>query len=156
MMEKRYTLNDGRTIAIRTVENGDIRGLKALYQRLYRDDAEPWTQLLTPSEIDNRFESPNGFIGLVTKHNEEVVAYTEIEVDQSKSGYLRIHVHPEFQGVGLGTAMMIALLNEAKTRGIQRIRLKVSETNTRALRFFQKFGFQTTKREQGAIEMIKR
>lgn len=64
------------------------------------------------------------------------------------SGVLRMGVLKEHRGSGLGAEMMRIVLDEAKKMGIERVELEVREDNGRAVKFYQKFGFE--------IEGIKR
>jgi ribosomal protein S18 acetylase RimI-like enzyme len=56
-------------------------------------------------------------------------------------GILAIAVDPDVQGHGAGKAMMDAAENQARSRGFSEIVLTVQPTNTRAVRFYEKFGW---------------
>ena len=58
-----------------------------------------------------------------------------------RDGELKIHIHGDYQGAGLGTAIMIMLVHEATDEKLHRIQLKVDSSNTRAINLFRKFGF---------------
>lgn len=51
-------------------------------------------------------------------------------------------LHPKAQGQGRGKAMMDAILHELKNDGFKRIELWVEYDNKKALRFYEKAGFQ--------------
>lgn len=51
-------------------------------------------------------------------------------------------VHPNYQGRGLGQAMLLALMIEAIDRGLERATLEVRASNLPALSLYQKFGFK--------------
>lgn len=62
---------------------------------------------------------------------------------------LTIVVHPDNLGQGVGEALMTALLKWAQARpGLLKIELRVRETNVRARRLYEKFGFI----EEGRLE----
>lgn len=65
---------------------------------------------------------------------------------------LTIVVHPNNRGQGVGQALMTALLEWARARpGLLKIELRVRETNSRARRLYEKFGFVEEGRLQKRI-----
>jgi len=50
--------------------------------------------------------------------------------------------HPDFQGKGMGTRFMQALLKKLKADGIKRVDLMVEADNLAAQNFYKKIGFQ--------------
>jgi putative acetyltransferase len=55
---------------------------------------------------------------------------------------LTIVVHPRHTGQGVGTALMHALLDRARADPqVERVELRVRETNVAAIRLYKKFGF---------------
>jgi ribosomal protein S18 acetylase RimI-like enzyme len=142
MEHKTYSLNDGRTINIRTIKPTDSDLIRLFYSSL-SESALKWITPLTLAEIKQRFRYPEYFIGLVTIHDEQVVGYGEINKDSKKyDGELNIHIHQDYQGVGLGTAMMIMLVKEATEQLLHGIKLKVAAGNSKAVHLFRKFGFK--------------
>ena len=55
---------------------------------------------------------------------------------------LGIAIHPGYQGLGIGRALMHFLHAAAKLRGARRIRLKVYPQNTRAVRLYEELGYR--------------
>jgi ribosomal protein S18 acetylase RimI-like enzyme len=49
-----------------------------------------------------------------------------------------------FTGGGVGSALVTALVDECRGRGLGRIHLTTTNDNTRALRFYQRAGFRLT------------
>lgn len=54
----------------------------------------------------------------------------------------RLYVDQRAIGLGLGAALMRALLEEAASRGFETVWLGVWERNERAIRFYQQWGFE--------------
>lgn len=85
---------------------------------------------------------------LLAEDKEKMVAKAEISLLKGKSqhvGLLRIAVRDDYRGMGLGTCLMKKTLELAKTQLAPRpkiVRLSVFETNKRALKFYEKFGFK--------------
>jgi RimJ/RimL family protein N-acetyltransferase len=127
-------------------------------------DQHVWTDQIKIEKIDQKFLFPDYFINLVTMHNNRVIGFGDIQKDPKKKvGELNIHIHKDFQGVGLGTAMMIILLKEATEQQLHIINLQVDAGNRKAIHLFRKFGFQEKQEtrepsnveEQNIIQMSK-
>ncbi len=140
---KRYNLNDSREITIRPVFKEEEPQLSS-FCRSVTGEANGLIQgAPTPHEIGQIFRFPEYFISLATEHDDKIIGYGEIKKSPcKKNGELRIFLSKEYQGVGLGTSMMIMLLREATFQGLQKINLKVAAVNLPAVHLFRKFGFQ--------------
>jgi ribosomal-protein-alanine N-acetyltransferase len=57
-------------------------------------------------------------------------------------------VHPDYQGQGLGQALLISLLTAAYENGLERATLEVRAANKPALSLYQKFGFKIAGRRR--------
>lgn len=142
MEHKTYKLNDGREIDIRAIQSSDNAQLNQFYGSL-SEGALRWITPPTCDDLEQRFRYPDYFIGLVTVHDGNVCGYGEIIKDSEKyDGELQIHIHQDYQGVGLGTSMMIMLVKEATDQLLHGVNLKVAAENTKAVHLFKKFGFQ--------------
>ena len=142
MEHKTYKLNDGREIDIRAIQSNDNTQLNQFYESL-SESALRWITPPTCDDLKQRFRYPDYCLGLVTVHDGNVCGYGEIIKDSEKyDGELQIHIHQDYQGVGLGTSMMIMLVKEATDHHLHSINLKVAASNTKAVYLFNKFGFQ--------------
>lgn len=143
-MGKTLTLNDGRLIKLRPMTLLDEEGLADLYREVQGETER--VKVPSEEELYRKFRFPDYYISIITEHDGTVVGYGEILKDpEKKNGELQIHIHREYQGVGLGTAIMILLLKEATDQKLQRIDLEVSAENQAAIHLFRKFGFQQVK-----------
>ena len=142
MEQKTYTLNDGREINIRSLTKKDNELLTKFYSSLSENTLR-WIQTPTKEQISERIRYPDYFINLIVSHRGYIVGYGEIQKDSEKlNGMLNIHVHQDYQGAGLGTAMMIMLLKEATEQKLHSVKLQVASENLGAIHLFLKFGFQ--------------
>lgn len=57
-----------------------------------------------------------------------------------------------FTGGGVGAALVGALVEECRARGVRRVNVTTTNDNMRALRFYQREGFRLTALRVGAIE----
>lgn len=96
----------------------------------------------TEDEIEQSIQFPEYYISLVTEHGGRIIGHGEIKKDAAKkNGELNIHLHQDYHGVGLGTVMMIVLMNEATAQDLYNVDLLVAAENIKAVRLFRKFGF---------------
>jgi mycothiol synthase len=67
------------------------------------------------------------------------------EYHSSKTGTMdEVHTVPEFQGKGIGRALLVQVLLMFKDQGITRVRLHTAEDNRRGAKtFYEKVGFKT-------------
>ena len=52
-----------------------------------------------------------------------------------------VYVHPDWQGIGVGSVLLIALINEGGQRGFASLLALVTTDNTASLRLHEKYGF---------------
>ena len=142
MEHKTYKLNDTREVHLRPLKPSDREGLVQMYESMSKS-ALKWTKAPTRDEIDQIIQFPDYYISLITEHDGRIIGHGEIKMDaDKKDGELNIHLHLDFQGVGLGTVMMIALMNDATAHDVYNVNLQVAAENRKAVRLFRKFGFQ--------------
>jgi ribosomal protein S18 acetylase RimI-like enzyme len=55
----------------------------------------------------------------------------------------QVAISPEFQGTGLGTAMMEPAFRDLANRGFKEVSLTVTESNSGAVRLYERLGFET-------------
>lgn len=73
----------------------------------------------------------------------ELALHLERNPRRSDCAGLGMAVHDAFQGQGVGTALMAAVVDLADNwLGVRRLELEVYVDNTPAIRLYQKFGFQ--------------
>lgn len=66
-------------------------------------------------------------------------------------GHIGLALAPKFREEGIGSELMQALIDEARTIGIRLLSLSCFENNPRAHRVYEKLGFQTVGITPGAI-----
>jgi ribosomal protein S18 acetylase RimI-like enzyme len=138
---------------IRDIEQEDWKAFSDLLIRLSRET--PYT-LLTESEnraLSNTQEErtrqlisdPNQLV-VVASHHGSLVGFVAVSrglfTRNRHAGSLMIGVLPDYQGKGIAAALMQRALSWAESRQITRIELGVMENNDRAIRFYERFGFE--------------
>src|SRR5262245_48310850 len=104
----------------------------------------PYTSL---DEVERQFaEPPPQMRRLVAEVDGRVVGLLGLEVGRGRrahSAALGMMVHDDFQGRGVGTALLAAAVELAERwLGLHRIELEVYPDNAAALRLYGKFGFE--------------
>lgn len=76
-----------------------------------------------------------------------VVGFSDYWETFDSATICQIAIHPYLQHKQLGSALMDAIYNDCRTKGIQFITLEVRVSNEKAIKFYKKHGFQveTTK-----------
>jgi len=98
--------------------------------------------------IDADIEAcPEGI--LVAEIDGQVVGYITSRIDQeSKIGWIpNIAVLPEYQGRGIGKALMERALNYLREQGMEMAKIETLEQNEIAKRFYPKIGFVEVARQ---------
>lgn len=136
------------TITIRRVEPTDFEAL----QRVYSGPRVIWgtAQLPYPS-VDvwrkRLAEPPAGIFGIVACIDGEVVGHLNIHTFPNRprrqhAGQIGMVVHDDFQGQGVGTALLQAALDLADNwLNLRRMELEVYIDNEPAVRLYQRAGF---------------
>ena len=141
------TLKNGRTVTIRPYKLDDREQLVSFYASLSpatlrwslppydRQKIERWTSDLANTII------------LLAFHGERIVGHLQIfrqawSERLKGNGELIIYLHQDFQGVGLGTAMMREAIDIARQKGLHRLVLSVIADNHNAIKLYEKVGFQ--------------
>ncbi|MEG4145524.1 ribosomal protein S18-alanine N-acetyltransferase [Microcoleus sp. Pol12B5] len=65
---------------------------------------------------------------------------------------IMLAIHPQFQGQGLGQALLLALLKSACDRQLERATLEVRDSNLAAVSLYKKFGFKEAGRRKRYYE----
>lgn len=157
-----FTLKDGRRGVIRPVTMGDAAGLLAMERAVHRagegvvrtvDQLERSVPAFR-SKLREWVSGPRGGTHgalLVCDVNGRVVGEGVIRRMSPRRvrhvAHVSVEVHPEFQGLGIGRALMLAMLGWAervpkgRDGGILRVDLDVFAVNTRAVRLYRSLGF---------------
>ena len=155
-MEKTVTLRDGRRVHIRPLHEEDGEGLHGMYQSM-SPDALRWSMApYTEETIDRWIGNLSNLISLVSVHDGDIVGYASVQKfthpRRMGTGDLNIYIHQDYQGAGLGTALMVMLLNAANEHSLHRINLEVVADNETAVHLFRKFGFNVEGRRVDAYK----
>ena len=123
-------------VTIRDMLPGDIPAVHELEVRLFPVDAWPlqmfWDELVQPET--RRY--------LVAEGPEGIVGYAGLMCVQPIADVQTIAVVPEYEGRGIGAALLTDLIAEGRRRGAADILLEVRADNPRAQQLYVRFGFE--------------
>ncbi len=135
------------TIRVRGREPGDIEAITEIFNC---PGVVAGTLQLPYQSVESRrerFGQPSpGTYGLVAEVEGRVVGSAGLHVEpaarRSHVGGIGMGVHDDFQGRGVGTALMEAIVDLAfNWLGLRRIELTVYADNAAAVHLYEKFGF---------------
>ena len=88
---------------------------------------------------------------LVAEVDGEVVGFTHGIVQGEEGDVLRMYVHPDHQGEGIGTALHERLYERLEDADIERIRALDLASNDAARAFYESLGFEET--DEGTVRI---
>ncbi len=98
--------------------------------------SQPWSE---KGFLDS-LESPDTLY-LVVKVQGVIVGYCGLLQSFEEADITNVAVHPEWRGRGIAYQMLQTLMEQGKTRGIERYTLEVRVSNASAIHVYEKLGF---------------
>lgn len=97
---------------------------------------DPWSVNSIASELDNRLS-----LWLVAVEDECVIGYVGSQTVLGETDMMNIATHPHYRKQGIGTALILELIDELNRRGSHSLMLEVRESNAPAISVYRKLGF---------------
>lgn len=119
---------------MRAATRGDVATIEALERRLFPDDA--WSSEVITEEITHPSRSY-----WVIETAGQVIGYAGVMVVAETADVHNIAVLPDYEGQGIGSALLQQLHAEAIARGAREILLEVRADNHRAQALYRKFAY---------------
>ncbi len=133
-------------IIIRAAEMSDIDALTELANLPGVRHGTARLPFTTKSFIENRMKSQSGVPVLVATSDQWAIGQAFLVCHtgrRSHAGELGLYVHDDHIGKGVGTKLLHAVLDFADNwLGLRRIELTVNVDNQRAIRLYERLGFQ--------------
>jgi [ribosomal protein S18]-alanine N-acetyltransferase len=122
---------------LRRMTKRDMPAIMALEQELFPDDA--WT----PEMFAEEFAQPaSRRLYLVAEEGTALIGYAGMMFTAGpQADVVTLAVAPAWWGRGIGTALLLALVEEARKRRYTEVLLEVREDNPRARRLYLRHGF---------------
>ena len=124
-------------VRLREMTSADMAGIMALEQELFPEDA--WTPEMFAAEFA---QPPTRRLYLVAEDGNTLIGYAGMMfTGGTQADVVTLAVNPARWGEGTGTALLMALVDEADKRGCEEVLLEVREDNPRARRLYLRHGF---------------
>lgn len=123
-------------VTLRDMTPDDVTAVEVLERRLFPVDAWPMQMFFDElAQIDTRRY-------VVAEADGQIVAYAGLMCIEPIADVQTIAVVPEFEGRGIGSAILTELIEEARRRGAVEVLLEVRADNPRAQALYVRFGFE--------------
>lgn len=139
-------------VFVRPVQSGDVDALRAIYNHaVQHTTATMATQDRTSAEQADWLAAHDGFpfsaFAAETVENGQVVGYASLSPFIPRDGYrptveTSVYVHPDWLGVGVGSALVSVLLADAARRGFTSCLALISADNAASLKLHVRYGFE--------------
>jgi len=123
-------------ITIRDMTLDDIPAVGVLEHKLFPIDAWPVQMFL------DELSQPETRRYLVAETDEGIVGYAGLMCIEPIADVQTIAVVPDYEGRGIGSALLTQLIEEARHRGAADVLLEVRADNPRAQDLYVRFGFE--------------
>ncbi|HJT37409.1 MAG TPA: ribosomal protein S18-alanine N-acetyltransferase [Actinomycetota bacterium] len=122
-------------VSLTPMRRKHVRDVLSIERRVY---PRPWSAALFFSEISQR-KTRHYVVAIVHK---EVGGYGGLMVHEDEGHITTLAVAPELQHAGIGTRLMLDLMEAARDRGARTVALEVRVANWPAQRLYSWFGFR--------------
>ncbi len=143
---KPVLLKDGRSVKIRSYKPSDKDGLVSMYAGLSQESLRWSMPPYNRERIERMTSDLENKIIVLGLDGQRVVGHLQISVATNArfrgTGELFVYLHQDFQNAGLGAALMNEGIALSRARRVHRIELTVVAENYRAIRLYEKVGFQ--------------
>jgi len=149
MAQEKFKLSNGRTLTFDQLREQDLPQLIPVFNSIIQEGIYfHRNEGLPDLETARRWYQDRvkaGLIFMVARVSNQLVGGASLEPGRGKASHiatLGIYLRKEFRNIGIGTRLMKAIIQTARERNFEIIKLKVFASNKRAIRLYKKFGFQ--------------
>jgi ribosomal-protein-alanine N-acetyltransferase len=121
------------------IEAGDERDIDDVAALEAESFTNPWTRAMLANELR---ESPSARLYGLRVHSGELAAFCACWIVADELHVNTVAVSPAFRRLGLGSALMREVMEQAAAAGAVRATLEVRRSNVPALRLYAALGFK--------------
>lgn len=154
-----FTDREGRDIEVRAYD-GSEAAFEALVEMYVDFDPADRAQGVPPVGEENVRQwldtVLSGGYDVLAWHGDEVAGHATLVPEDDEVYELAIFVHQSYQGAGIGTELIEALLGHGQAHDVEIAWLTVERWNRPAVGLYEKVGFETASAESFEMEMAIR
>ncbi len=129
-------LKNAPNISLQKAEQNDLDGIISLSQEIFNDDFEVAKSIITKTlEANNRIQ-------YVAKLEGKRIGIGSVSLENNEASIFGVGVSPKYQGKGFGRELIMLIINELNSKGIENIMIEVDSLNERAFKLYKSCGFQ--------------
>jgi GNAT superfamily N-acetyltransferase len=151
------TITDGagREIRIVAADASHAADLVDMYADFDPADRAQGIPPVEPPAIENWLETVLGEDcgNVIAWHGEDAVGHATLVPDEGGAYELAIFVLADYQGAGIGTALLETLLGHGQAHGLERVWLTVERWNEPAKALYRSVGFEVRDGKRFELEM---
>jgi len=131
-----------------SVRNVARRAWKEAYENIVDEESIDGTvsSWYSDESLSAAVEKP-GTVFLVATEADELLGFCHAVCHEDEGDLLRLYVHPDHWGDGIGTALYERLRGDFRDINMKRIRAMVLSQNGMGIEFYRRFGFEKTDEE---------
>ncbi len=148
---------EGRGIDLEAYGEEHFEALVEMYDSFDPADRAQGIPPATESRIRSWLETIlDGGQDVLALDGERVVGHATLVPDDEEAVELAIFVHQDYQGAGIGSRLIRALLGHGEREGVEKVWLTVERWNHPGVNLYESVGFETTGVESFELEMTLR
>lgn len=137
-MQKELTT---KMIEIKLMTSDDVEEIAELDKLCF---SVPWSYDAFLSETQNTIARY-----IVAKDGDHCIGYCGFWIAYDSGDITNVAVHPDYRKQGIGTQLIGAMINLAKSEGVTSMNLEVRKSNVAAQKLYSKYGFKCVGTRKG-------
>ena len=94
-----------------------------------------------------------GHVFFIAESGQALAGTGALVIDGDSGQIVRVAVHPQWRRCGIGQALVIALLDAARARGLVRVWMETNDEWSDAIGLYRRCGFQEFDHREGCVFM---
>lgn len=157
MIVNTHNISTVQAIQISRIQAGDHQAVSDIYQSSIAANPNGFIQDIDfhgdICQLATDFLTHGGEM-LVAKLGSKIVGFGGLKPLNTQHAELcKLHVDQQYQGLGIGKALVKTLISQASENGFSEIELHVTTSQVAAIKLYERLGFKKTKQEIYAIQL---
>ncbi len=127
-----HTVSERVEFSVRKATDADVPGIELICERALGE---------TDVDVFGRTFDVLSGVNVVAVKDDELVGLLSLAIDRGEASIVLLSVYPDYQGKGVGSALLTAAEEFAVSRGLNFLRAAVTNDDIPQLYFYQRHGF---------------